>query len=83
MKVANPNNSPTGAPSNGPSGQTTPVPQSSATPQPGANQGPAPPNTTIGHYIIGKSGSNLILNRQGARKGDVWIGEASHSHPYR
>lgn len=53
MKAGTTNNSPT-APSA--AQQSITAGSTNVTPQPGGanNQGPAPPNTTIGHYIIGK-----------------------------
>ena len=58
----------------------------SNTPAPNSNQGPAPPNTTIGHYIIGKQLLNPFIDRavrEGARKGHIRLGKAGNSYPHR
>lgn len=56
------------------------------TPTPNSNQGPAPPNTTIGHYIIGKRVAFWLINRavrEGAGKRHVRLSQTGDTHPHR
>ena len=89
MKAGSTNNSPTAAallatvngasPANGPNGSAASPPNGSPAPQASTGQ----PNTTIGHYIIGKPSNRILImyRRQGIRKRNFWISKAGDTHP--
>ena len=83
--VSTNNNSPTAAAAGSPganaaNGPSNPPGTSNGTPAPAASGGA--PNTTIGHYIIGKMSQNKLLCRQGSGQGNLRVSQASYSHPH-